>query len=105
MGLIKPKILSWNVRGLNERDKRLRIGRLIMFVYKKLNWSIFLGLWCAVYGFVNMWIGVIWGRKGFWRDFLNVGAGVWRKRLRIVWEFFQSHASLEVSLIIFSGLL
>jgi hypothetical protein len=43
--------------------------------------------------------------RGFWRDFLNVGAGGWRKRLRIVWEFFQSHASLEVSLIIFSGLL
>jgi hypothetical protein len=65
----KKKILSWYVRGLNERDKRLRIGRLIMFVYKKLNWSIFLGLWCAVYGFVNMWISVFWGRKGLLEGF------------------------------------
>jgi predicted membrane GTPase involved in stress response len=24
--LMNPKILSWNVRGLNERDNRLRLG-------------------------------------------------------------------------------
>jgi hypothetical protein len=26
---MKPKILSWNVRGLNERDKRLRVRNLL----------------------------------------------------------------------------
>jgi exonuclease III len=27
--LVKPKILSWDVSGLNERDKRLRIRSLL----------------------------------------------------------------------------
>jgi hypothetical protein len=27
--LMKPKLLSWNVRGLDERDKRLRISNLL----------------------------------------------------------------------------
>lgn len=26
---MKPKIISWNVRGLNERDKRLRVKNLL----------------------------------------------------------------------------
>jgi hypothetical protein len=75
---MKPKILSWNLRGLNQRDKRLRIWSLlriwkvIFFVFKKLNWSLFLGLWCTVYGVVSMWIGIIWDREGLPEGFVDV---------------------------------
>ena len=39
------KIISWNVRGLNEQDKRLRVKNLIRnggqmwFVFKKPKWG------------------------------------------------------------------
>jgi hypothetical protein len=62
--LVKPKIVSWNVR-----DKWYRIRDLIREckadnVYKRLNWSLFLRMWCLVYGVVNIWIGHTWGREG-----------------------------------------
>ena len=45
---MKPEIVSLNVKGLNEREKRLRlevfleIGRRVLFVYKRQNWTIFI---------------------------------------------------------------
>ena len=39
------KILSWNVRGLNDKEKHLKIrnffvlGGLILFVFKRQNWN------------------------------------------------------------------
>jgi hypothetical protein len=73
--LMKPNVLSWNVRGLNDRDKSLKIRGLIrdwkglLFVYSKLSWRLFLQLWWVVYGVVNMCIGVIWGREGRLEEF------------------------------------
>jgi hypothetical protein len=71
--LMKPNVLSWNVR--NDRDKSLKIRGLIrdwkglLFVYSKLSWRLFLQLWWVVYGVVNMCIGVIWGREGRLEEF------------------------------------
>jgi exonuclease III len=67
---MKPKILSWNVRGLNERDKRLRIRSLLrdwkvdIVCLQETKLEFVSRAVCAVYGVVNMWIGVIWGREG-----------------------------------------
>jgi endonuclease/exonuclease/phosphatase family metal-dependent hydrolase len=68
--LMKPKILSWNVRGLNELDKRLRIKGLIrdwkvdVVCLMETKMEVILERWFAVCGDANMWIGVIWGLVG-----------------------------------------
>jgi len=75
---MKPKLLSWNVRGLYELeslDSRMQIS----FVYRNLNWSSFSAVLCIVCGGVNMWIGAtrlirqllmescLYGIGGLWR--------------------------------------
>jgi hypothetical protein len=64
------KILSWNVRGLNEEAKRLRVRNLLS-LWKVdivcLQETKFLGLrlvLCIVCGDALMLIGVLWLRKG-----------------------------------------
>ena len=58
--IMKPKILVWNVRGLNDKDKSLRIRQLLgdwrAYVYQRRNWSIFLGRKFVIYGIANVWI-------------------------------------------------
>jgi hypothetical protein len=56
--LIKPKLLSLNVRGLNEAG----LG-LILCIFKKLSWRLCLVVLCVVCGAV-MWIGVAWILEG-----------------------------------------
>jgi hypothetical protein len=64
-GFLLHKILSWNVRGLNEGDKRLRVRNLLrqwkadIICFRKLNWNSFLAVLCEACGDVSMWIGVI----------------------------------------------
>jgi hypothetical protein len=68
--LMKPKIVTWSVRGLNELNKRLRIKGLIrewkvdLCACWRQKWKSLLERWFEVYGDVNMWIGVIWGHVG-----------------------------------------
>jgi len=64
---MKPKLLSWNVRGLNEMDKRLEIRGLlrdwradiVCLVETKMA-VISRERWCGAYGVVIRLIGVIW---------------------------------------------
>jgi hypothetical protein len=70
MFFMKPKIISWNVRGLDDNEKRmgirglLRSGQLILCVFKRQKWRLLLQRWFVVYGVVIMWIDCIWGRQG-----------------------------------------
>jgi hypothetical protein len=70
---MKPKILTWNVRGLNEGNKCLRIRNLLqdwkvyIIFFKRLSSLVCLGGWCRVYGGVIMWIEwvlTLVGRQG-----------------------------------------
>jgi hypothetical protein len=61
---MKPKLLSWNVKALNEGKKHLREscsenGRQTLFVFRKLNLSICLVALCIACGVIIMRIGVI----------------------------------------------
>jgi exonuclease III len=67
---MKPRIVSWNVRELNEKDKRLRIRGLLK------DWNV--DILCLlemkleyIYGEV---IRSLWGcqQRGFKWDFVNV---------------------------------
>jgi len=49
---VKPKILSWNLKGLT------------LYVYKNLNKSFCQGLLCVVAESINMWICIICVRVG-----------------------------------------
>jgi hypothetical protein len=68
--LMKLKILSWNVRGLNEEEKRMRIKGLIRewmedIVYLQETKLQFINREVLrVYGVVLMWIGVFLGSRG-----------------------------------------
>jgi exonuclease III len=60
MLFMRPRILSWNVRGLNERDKRCRAGNLhrewkadIAFL-QETKLELLSGLMCIVHGAVSM---------------------------------------------------
>ena len=70
------KILSWNVRGLNEKEKRLKVrnffilGGLISFVCKRQNWN---GLQEDLLE-LSLHRLVIFGFKGcFWWNSAHVG--------------------------------
>jgi hypothetical protein len=47
------------MRGINGSGSKIFLenGRRILFVYGKANWSLCLGLLCAVYGVIFTWIG------------------------------------------------
>jgi hypothetical protein len=77
---MKPKIVSWNVRGLNEKEKRLRIRGLlrdwkadiVCLQETKLEYisrEVIRSLWgCPTCGLVIFGV-----ERGFRRDFVNVG--------------------------------
>jgi Mg/Co/Ni transporter MgtE len=63
MGLLvsfmKPKLIYWNVRGLNDGDKCLRVRNLLR------EWKVgivnsCLVLLCAICGVAILWICVVW---------------------------------------------
>jgi hypothetical protein len=63
---MKPRFLSWNVRGLNKRSKRQglvtcsKIGRWILFAFNKLSFIVYRAMLCAAYGVAIMWTSVPW---------------------------------------------
>jgi hypothetical protein len=72
---MKPQLLSWNVRGLNEGDKCLRVrnllrdGRQILVVFRKLYWSMS----CSVCSLPTCGLVLFSFMRGFWWDFVHVG--------------------------------
>lgn len=63
---MKPEIVMWNVRGLNELNKRLRIKGLLrdwkadIVCLLETKMAIISRRWFRVYGVASMWIGAIW---------------------------------------------
>ncbi len=69
--LMKPKILSWNARGLNEGDTCLRVRNLLrdwkveIVCFQETKLEV---MSCSVVrscGVSIMWIGVVWILEGF----------------------------------------
>jgi exonuclease III len=62
---MKPRILSWNVRGLNKRSKRLRISNLLrdlkvdVICFQETKVHCMLRSLCVAYGVAIMWIGAV----------------------------------------------
>jgi hypothetical protein len=67
---MKPRILSWNVRGLNKKSKCIRISNLLrewkvdISTSKKPRFMVCRVVLCTAYVVAIMWTSVVWTPVG-----------------------------------------